>query len=120
LKQEFYEVMKLASRTEAMIGRKVEARPKQEGWSFYAPDKFGGAPKNFAHALWRKRDKCLHISTKEQWAIRAGEDKSYDGRKGNAWWGIDAEVYWDMLQDSAASLEKLAAILAKVCEARHH
>ena len=114
LKQELIEVMRLGSRIEARIGRPVKVRVTKTAvkWAFYAP-------KNFAYARKIESRECLRISSKEEWAARAGVNKSRDGISPKGWWG-EPSVWWDMCQYDALSLEKVATILARVSEARHH
>ena len=111
--QECDEVQALANRIERICGCPVEVRPTPEApkWGFYAP-------KNFAFARKRETANCLRISTKEDWAIRAGVDKSRYCVSPKGWWGKPA-AYMDIKQDDTESFEDIASILAKVCSARH-
>lgn len=112
--QAWSEVESLAERIRTMTGRPVEIRmTKRPGWGFYAP-------KNFAFARKRQQARCLRISTNEQWAIGAGVDRTCDGVSQKGWFpGGRRALWWDMPQNDIASEERLAGILAKVCEARH-
>lgn len=117
--QERSEVERLAKRIETKIGRPVEVRPtKRPSWGFYTKWEEDRDWENFAYARRRKRAKCLRTSTKEEWAIRAGVDRSRYSVSPKGWWGEPA-AYVDMNQDNAESLEEVASILARICQARH-
>jgi len=111
--QELPEVASLAKRIEAIVGRRVEFRPQERSpqWGLYAP-------KNFAYARKISQRNCLLIATQEEWAIRANVDKSGDGGSPGGWWG-EPDVWWYVLQDDTESRERVAGILARVCQARH-
>ena len=110
--QEWSEVERLAKQIQAKIGRPVEVRPLKSGrWGFYAP-------KNFAFARKIKSRKCLRTSTMEEWAIRAGIDRSRYCVRPTAFWGKPSADMC-MNQDNVEIMEDVASILAKVCEARH-
>jgi hypothetical protein len=118
--QEYAEVQALAERIERISGFTVEIRPTQNApkWGFYAKYEENRNPKNFAYARKRETAKCLRISTKEDWAIRAGVDKSRYCVSPKGWWGKPA-AYMDIKQDDDESLQEVASILAEVCKARH-
>lgn len=107
------EVERLADKIQKKIGHPVEVHLTRTGtrWGFYAP-------KNFAYAREIKSRKCLHIVSKEEWAALAGLDKSGDGGSPNGFRG-EPSIWWDMRQNSCESQERVANILARVCEARH-
>jgi len=110
--RECSEVMGLAFRIEREAGLAVEVRPaKRAGWGFYAP-------KNFAYARRIESRQCLRVSTKEEWAVNASVDQSGHGTSPKGWWG-EPSVWWDMHRDDVEGRERLAGILARVCEARH-
>ena len=117
--QEYAEVQAFAKRIEGICGYPVEVRPTPEApkWGFYAKYEENRDPKNFAYARKRDTANCLRISTKEDWAIRAGVDKSRYCVSPKGWWGKSA-AYIDIKQDDAESLQEVASILAKVCTAR--
>lgn len=115
--QEETEVISLGRRIGTKVGCRVEVRQTGSGrWGFYAA--WAEGDENFAYARKRKRAKCLRVSTKEEWAVRAGIDKSRYGVSPRGWWG-EPVARMDMNQDNAESLEEVADILAKVCKARH-
>jgi hypothetical protein len=114
--QEYSEVQMLANRIGTKIGRPVEFRYlKSGGWGFYAP-------KNFAYALKKKGAKVLCVFTKEEWAKRAHVDwlkcKSKHRVSPKGWWN-EPQLDIDIDQDNPRSLNEVASILARVCEARH-
>lgn len=76
------------------------------------------APKNLAYADVVVSAEYIPVSTKEEWAVCAGVDKLADGRNANGWWGKPS-VWWNLRKGNIESLEKIAGILAKVCEVRH-
>jgi len=79
------------------------------------------APKAFAWPLWQGSKKRLKIEVKKRWADKLGLTKSADSisSKGNF---TEPAVYWYLAPDDdyVKNLGKVAAILAWVCETRHH
>jgi len=110
-------VQGLANKIEAKLGSeyKVKWQPKETSgkWGFYAP-------KNFAYPRRRKKANALRVSTKEEWATRAGVANLADAQHSSNGWHTYPCTFWDLDIDNAGRLEELASILAKVCRARHH
>lgn len=135
--RERLEVERLVERIEAKIGCPVEVCLKKSGrWGFYAKWKEDGDWENFAFAHKRKRakclrkvqgahkeeclrkEKCLCVHTKEEWASCARVPRSRYCVNPTGWWDEPA-AHVDMNQDDAKSLEEVASILARICKARH-
>ncbi|MCJ7743188.1 MAG: hypothetical protein MUO99_01330 [Dehalococcoidales bacterium] len=111
--QELSEVMSLAKRIEAVIGRTVQVNQHTtpHSWGFKAP-------KNFAFPLWQKQKNRLWIQAEKRWADGAGVSGSADHTDDKGVFGRPA-VYWEVRKGDAERRNRVAAMLARVCEARH-
>lgn len=137
--QEQLEVERLAKQIEANTPCRIKVCPKTTRWGFYAKWEEDGKWENFAYAHKRKqaechkkvqglhkeeclrKENCLCVHTKEEWARRASVPRSRYCVNPTAYHkGGEAAAYIDMNQDDPKSLEEVASILAKICEARHH
>jgi hypothetical protein len=134
--QEQPEVERLAKQIEVKTGCPTKVCRKKTRWGFYAEWDNDGKWENFAFAHKRKRaechkhvqgshkkeclrkEKCLCVHTKEEWAIRAGIMRSRYCVNPTGWYKRGA-AYIDMDQDNPKSLDEVASILAKICKARH-
>lgn len=112
--QQYLEIKRLAEQIERIIGRSVEMKP------FSTPHSWGfEAPKNFAFPSWQKRKNRLWIQVEKQWADSAGVSKLANHSDSTGVFGRPA-VYWEVRQSNVEERNKVAVILAKVWEARHH
>lgn len=111
-------VQELVNRVEKKLGGEYKVEQQLlEGtpwkWRLYAP-------KNFAYPRRRKKANALRVSTKEEWATRAGVANLADAQhKDNCWWAHYPCTFWDLDIDNDERLEEITDILAKVCRARH-
>ncbi len=102
----------LAANVGNIAGRAVVAKDTRRGAIGFR------APKVFAYARGRSLGTILLISSKLEWAEKAGAagTASYTTEKG--WWGLP-HIAWKVDVEDHGRLQELARILARVMRARH-
>ena len=108
--RELSAITRLAKLIEVSIGRLVGVHPKREApkWGYWAP-------KLFANARYIKSRASLRISTSKKWATGV----KWDGEIPKGWYVRDDAVWWEVPDGDSLGEQRIAASLAKVCEARH-
>ena len=112
MQQCFNEMHNIANGVSRRTGIDIDVKTTETGrFSFYA-DK-----KNFAFGSCRKFGAVIKISTKQEWAIKAGVAGTVDRVRANGWWGKPS-VSWTIETLNKEELKQIETILARVCEAR--
>lgn len=108
-------ICKLAQEVGLRAGFTVEVKPKKTAGlvSLWA------AGKHFAHASCMKSGAIIGISTKGEWARRAGVIESADSVKKGGYYGGDDEARWRLGASDSDRVKDMVSILVKVCRARH-
>jgi hypothetical protein len=110
--QWFEVVYRLAGEVRKVIVYKVEVKQTKWGaFGFYAP-------KNFAFIRKRASGNTIGISTKKEWADKAGVSHTADRQTQNGWWG-EPHVAWYTDINNTARLGQMVGILAKIRQVRH-